>query len=140
MVRLDHVAIATHSPEKLQKILALLGLQNHGSEKVESQSVNTVFVKPDPSSPNIEILVPLEGPAVAEPKGAVAKFLAKKGPGFHHLSFQVDDILAMSAKLRSEGIQLIYDFPQLGAHKAQVNFIHPESSGGVLIELSQKPA
>lgn len=68
----------------------------------------------------------------------MAQFIAKKGPGIHHLCFRVPDVNALCEKLRKEQIRLIYDAPQPGAHGALVNFIHPASAGGVLIELSQK--
>ena len=131
-VRLDHVAIATNEPEKLKKLFALIGLSDGGTEAVPSQGVLTHFQKLAPDAPAIELLEP------TDPQGVVAQFIAKKGPGIHHLCFLVGDVKALCSKLTTAQIRLIYPQPQPGAHGALVNFIHPASAGGVLIELSQK--
>mgnify|MGYP001562730802 CR=1 FL=1 len=131
-VRLDHVAIATAEPATLKRLFALIGLTDGGTEAVPSQGVLTHFQRLAPEASAIELLEP------TDPQGTVAQFIAKKGPGIHHLCFRVPDVNALCEKLRKEQIRLIYDAPQPGAHGALVNFIHPASAGGVLIELSQK--
>ena len=67
----------------------------------------------------------------------MAKYMAKRGPGLHHICFEVDDIEATLAQLKEQGIQLINEEPVLGAGGKQVAFVHPKSSSGVLIELSE---
>lgn len=128
----DHAAVATREPEKLKHVLRLLGLSDDGAEAVPSQGVTTHFLRPLASTPSVEIL------EVIDAQGVVAKFLDKKGPGIHHLSFQVTDIAAASEALKRQSVRLIYDAPKTGAHNARVNFIHPESTGGILIEISEK--
>lgn len=131
-VSFDHAAVATRDPAKLKRVLALIGLSDEGSEAVPSQGVVTHFLKPEKSAPAVEIL------EVTDPQGTVAKYLDKKGPGIHHLSFLVTDLDALCAELRTAGVRLIYDEAKPGAHHTRVNFIHPESTGGILIEVSEK--
>lgn len=131
-VSFDHAAVATREPEKLKRVLLILGLDDTGSEPVPTQGVITHFLKPQPSQPAVEIL------EVTDPQGVVAKYLDKKGSGIHHLSFMVTALDALSAELKAQGMRLIYDSPKRGAHHTRVNFIHPESTGGVLIEISEK--
>ena len=133
-VRLDHAAVATHDPQKLKRVLALLGLDDEGSEPVPSQGVITHFSKPAASEPRIEIL------ESTDPNGVVAKFLEKKGPGIHHLSFMIEEgtLETLEQSLRTNSIRLVYKTPQVGAHHTRVNFIHPESTGGILIEIAEK--
>lgn len=133
-VYLDHAAVATREPEKLKRVLAILGLTDTGSEAVPSQGVVTHFLKPKPSEPAVEIL------EVTDAQGTVARYLDKKGPGIHHLSFMVTAIDALSAELKAQGVRLVYDSPRPGAHHTRVNFIHPESTGGILIEIAEKSA
>ena len=131
-VSFDHAAVATRDPRKLKQVLMLMGLVDEGSEPVPSQGVVTHFLKPEPSLPAVEIL------EVTDPAGTVAKFLDKKGAGIHHLSFRVTNLDALCAELRKAGVRLTYDAPKPGAHHTRVNFIHPESTGGVLLEISEK--
>lgn len=128
----DHAAVATREPAKLKRVLGIIGLDDAGSENVASQGVLTHFLKPESSQPAVEIL------EVTDPQGVVAKFLDKKGPGIHHLSFLVTNLKALMAELRAQGVRLVYDDAKPGAHHTRVNFIHPESTGGILIEISEK--
>jgi methylmalonyl-CoA epimerase len=129
---LDHAAVATREPEKLKRVLSLMGLTDSGTEDVAEQGVRTHFFKPASSTPMVELL------EVIDPAGVVAKYLDKRGPGIHHLSFLVTELDALCAELRKNSIRLIYDAPRAGAHHTRVNFIHPESTGGILIEVSEK--
>ena len=132
-VTFDHAAVATDQVEKLKRVLKLIGLTDEGSEQVSSQGIVAHFLKPNAGQSMVEVL------EVADPQGTVAKFLAKKGPGVHHLSFRVSsDLEGLCVELKAQGIRLVYEKPQPGAHQTKVNFIHPESTGGVLIEISQK--
>ena len=74
-----------------------------------------------------------------DPEGAVAKFIQKRGPGIHHLSFRVEkgELDPLCDKLKAEGYRLIYDAPRDGAHQMRINFIHPSSAGGILIEVME---
>lgn len=129
---LDHVAIAVEDLDKSQKLYELIGFQfETHREVVESQAVETAFAYVDSNS-KIELLCP------HGEDGPIHKFLQKNGPGIHHLCFRVSDIEAKTKELREAGLRFIYESSQSGAGGCLVNFIHPKSTGGVLIELSQK--
>lgn len=134
--RLDHIAVATRDPEKLKKILHLLELKEAGIELVADQGVKTHFLKAATGQPNVEILEPVDV------NGVVSKFIDRKGAGIHHLAFDVTGISggleALSKTLRENGIRLIYEKSRVGAHNKRINFIHPDSSGGVLIEIAEQ--
>ncbi len=72
-----------------------------------------------------------------DPEGAIARFMAKRGEGVHHVAYRVDDIAAALAELKARGVRLIDETPRSGAHGWQVAFIHPEAASGVLTELVQ---
>lgn len=131
-VHLDHIAVATRDLEKSVSIFTKLGL-NFSSERevVEEQKVKAAFAKIDDRA-NLELLEPLNN------EGPIQKYIEKKGEGIHHLCFRVKDVKASTEKLRAEGFIFIYDEPRIGAHQCLVNFIHPKSTGGILIEVSQK--
>lgn len=118
----------------MKRVLGIMGLTDAGSEPVPSQGVITHFLKPAASQPAVEIL------EVTDPQSTVAKFMDKKGPGIHHLSFMVTELDALSTELKTQGVRLVFDSPKPGAHNTRVNFIHPESTGGILIEISEKGA
>ncbi len=80
---------------------------------------------------NLELLEP------TDPTGPVAKFIATKGAGFHHISFRVSDIEGKLKQLQKQGVELIDQEPRYGAGGAKIAFLHPRSTGGVLIELSE---
>ena len=71
-----------------------------------------------------------------DPKSPIARFVAKRGPGIHHICFSVDDLDAMLERCRKAGIQLIDEKPRIGAEGKRIAFLHPRSTGGVLVELS----
>lgn len=129
---LDHIAIACLDLDKTQKIYEDMGLSFLPErEVVEDQGVITAFAKVDKKA-NIELLCP-HGDG-----GPIHQYLEKKGPGIHHLCFRVNDVKAKADELRTKGYRLLYDEPKIGAHHCLVNFIHPKSTGGVLIEISEK--
>ena len=134
-VTFDHAAIAIEDPTKLSRVLELIGLKSAGSELVASQGVKTHFLKARTGETCVEVL------ETVDPEGVIAKYLKKRGPGIHHLSFQVEGKSALDAVcelLTQNGVRLVYSKSQLGAHGTRVNFIHPESTGGILIEISEK--
>lgn len=129
---LDHVAIATNDLEKSVSFYESLGLRfDSKREIVESQKVKTAFAHIDINA-HIELLEPTSHDS------AIAKFIEKKGAGIHHLCFRVPDISKKQKELESQGIKFINEMPFMGAANCLVNFIHPKSANGVLIEISQK--
>lgn len=130
---LDHIGIAVGSSSRLAEALALLGLPVTGSERVEREKVDTDWVPLPVIQGSVELLKPMD------PESVIGKFLSKAGrDGIHHLSFRVEDIKAVSAKLSGAGFRLIYPEPKPGAHNCLVNFIHPGTTGGVLLEITEK--
>jgi methylmalonyl-CoA epimerase len=127
---LDHVGIAVSDlPASLAFFKDVLGLHVETSEEIASQRVRATFLNTGPST-----LEMLEATAADSP---IAKFVAKRGPGLHHVALRVDDIEAALAHLRSRGIRLIDEKARPGAEGALVAFIHPSASHGVLVELKQ---
>ena len=104
----------------------LFGARLEHRESVEDQGVEAASLRVGES--RIELLRPLG------PDTPVGRFLAKRGPGMHHVAFEVDDLVAELARLRAEGAQLIDDSPRRGLFGLQVAFVHPEATGGVLAE------
>lgn len=128
---LDHVAIAVKDLDRTQKIYEDLGIKfNSKREVVASQGVETAFAHVDEHA-HIELLCPIDN------KGPIHKFLEKNGEGIHHLCFKVADVIKKGEELRALGYTLIYEIPVAGANNCLVNFVHPKSSGGVLIEISE---
>lgn len=129
--RLTHIGIAVKSLEKSSGLFAkLFGMNEGHTEEVADQKVKATFFNIGESG--IELLEP------TSPDSTIAKFIEKRGEGIHHLSFEVDDIEAEIARLKREGFTLIDDVPRVGADGFRVAFLHPKSTNGVLIEISQK--
>ena len=129
---LDHIAIVVESLDKSQKVYEDLGFVfKPEREIVAEQGVKTAFAQVDHNA-NIELLEPYGK------NGPIHKFIEKKGPGIHHLCFRVKDVVKKSKELKDKGYILINEQPVTGAHNCLVNFIHPKSTGGVLIEISQR--
>jgi methylmalonyl-CoA epimerase len=127
---LDHVGIAVHSlDESLPLFESITGHKGHGRERVESQGVEVVFL--GGGDGRLELLAPTRDDS------AVARYLAKRGPGMHHLCYRVADIVAELDRYRAEGCRLIDEAPRPGAAGHLVAFVHPKSTGGVLVELLQ---
>jgi methylmalonyl-CoA/ethylmalonyl-CoA epimerase len=99
-------------------------------EEVLSEKVTTSFFRKGPNK--IELLAPIGD------DGPISKYLAKKGPGMHHIAYAVTDILAEMKRLKSEGFQLLNKEPKRGADNKFVCFVHPKTAGGVLVELCQE--
>lgn len=128
--QLGHLGIAVESIDEALKFWRDgLGLDLQAVEVVEDQGVRVAMLPIGES--HIELL---EATSAETPVG---KFLTKRGPGIHHLCVEVADIAAQLVKLKARGIRLIDETPRLGAGGALVAFIHPASTGGVLIELTQ---
>jgi methylmalonyl-CoA/ethylmalonyl-CoA epimerase len=129
---LDHVAIAVKSLDQSKPFYQALGLTfSEHIEEVPSQQVKVAFAKLDHNA-KLELLEP------TSEQSTIHKFITKKGEGIHHLSFRVDDIEKKQRELTSQGYQFIYPTAQKGANNCLVNFIHPKSANGVLIEISEE--
>ncbi len=127
---LDHIGIAVGDlGEALKFYRDALGLEVEAPEEVASQRVRAQFVPVGESK--LELL---EATADDSP---IAKYVAKRGPGIHHITLRVDDIRAALARLKEKGVRLIDESPREGAHGSLVAFIHPSSAHGVLVELKQ---
>jgi len=129
-MKLDHIGIATRELEDGFAIWRdALGLQVGAAEEIPDQGVRVAMLALGDT--HVELLEPLSSDS------AVGKFLAKRGPGIHHLAVEVEDIHASLAVLKSKGARLIDEKPRLGARGCLVAFIHPAATNGVLLELVQ---
>jgi methylmalonyl-CoA epimerase len=127
---LDHIGIAVSNlDEALAFYRDALGLEVEAPEEVPSQRVRAHFIPAGQAA--LELL---EATAEDSP---IAKYIAKRGPGLHHITLRVDDIAAALAQLKARGVRLIDESPRPGAHGLLVAFIHPSSAQGVLVELKQ---
>lgn len=130
--RIDHIAIAVHDiDEAAQFYTDILKLDLSGVEVVTEQKTKVAFLKIGGS--NIELVQP------ASEDSPLVKFLETRGPGIHHICLEVDDIQKAVEELKKRGARMIDDTPRPGAHNTRVAFVHPKSSGRVLIELNQLP-
>jgi methylmalonyl-CoA/ethylmalonyl-CoA epimerase len=131
MRKIEHIGIAVKSIEASAKVYeALLNTEIYKTEAVESEGVKTAFIRIGQSK--IELL---EATTSDSP---IAKFIEKRGEGTHHIAFDVDDIEAEIARLTKEGFQLIHQTPKAGADNKLIAFLHPKSTGGLLVELCQE--
>ena len=132
--RLDevqHIGIAVRDLEEAKKIYCnILGLECTGEMELPERGVKVAFL--ETGNTKIELI---EGTSEESP---VTKFVERHGPGIHHLCFEVDDIARVMKALASDGIRLIDEEPQLGAEGKLVAFLHPKSTTGALIELTEK--
>jgi len=128
--RLDHIGIAVKDLETaLATYTEGLGLECDHQETVEDQQVRTAFLPLGDT--HLELLESLSA------EGPIGRFLEKRGEGIHHLCFEVDDIRAVLRRCEEAGMTLIDREPRAGAHGKWVAFVHPRTTHGVLIELSQ---
>jgi len=131
MQKIEHIGIAVNSLEEGEALYeSLLGVKSYKREEVTSEKVVTSFFRQGPNK--IELLAPIGD------DGPISKYLAKKGPGIHHIAYAVTDILAEMKRLRNEGFQLLNEKPKQGADNKLVCFVHPKTAGGVLVELCQE--
>ena len=129
--KIEHLGIAVESIEKSLSIYeSLLGKSCYKTEIVESEFVKTAFIHVGESK--IELL------EATHPDSPIAKFLEKKGQGFHHVAFDVDDIEAEITRLKKEGFELIHQSAKQGADNKMIAFLHPKSTEGLLVEICQE--
>ena len=127
---INHVAVVVDDMEKaLAFWQAALGIELHELRDVPAEKSQIAFLPL--AGAEVELVLPTTDDS------GIAKYLEKRGPGMHHLCLEVDDIEAMLAQLKSKGIRLINEQPRMAADGKKYAFIHPESTGGVLVELYQ---
>jgi len=131
MNKIEHIGIAVNNLEQSAKLFELLlGKPSYKEETVESEQVNTLFFNLGESK--IELLKSLNA------DGTISKFIEKKGEGFHHIAIAVDDILLEIERLQAAGFQVLNTVPKKGADNKLICFLHPKSTGGILVELCQE--
>jgi len=129
-MKVDHIGIATPTiDEGLAIWRDALGLEPDAPEEIAEQGVRVCMLPVGDT--HVELLEPLSA------ESAVGRFLAKRGPGIHHIAIEVRDIKASLAELKSKGARLIDETPRVGARGCLVAFVHPSSTNGVLLELVQ---
>ncbi len=131
-IEFDHVGIAVAGLDTAYPFWNALGWdKDENPETVKSQKVK-VGMLPLKNQGNVELLEPTSD------ESPIKKFLEKRGPGLHHICFRVKNIDQLLSKLKDQGVKLINETPVSGAHNCRVAFVHPSSTGGVLVELSEK--
>jgi methylmalonyl-CoA epimerase len=129
-MKVDHIGIATKSIEEgLAVWRDTLGLEVHSSDEIKEQGVKICMLAVGDT--HVELLEPLGD------ETSVGKFLAKRGPGLHHIAIEVADIHGALAQLKQRGARLIDETPRVGAGGSLIAFVHPSSTNGVLLELVQ---
>ncbi len=130
---LHHIAIAVDDLKNYSSIFEkLFGLKTGPVETIPANKVNLSFINIQNSK--LEFIKPLDDDS------SIARFLSKRGPGIHHFCLLVDDIHAAIDEMKSRDVRMIDDTPRHGASGSLIAFIHPESAGGILIELKQEKA
>lgn len=130
LIKIEHIGIAVSNLEEANKTYeTLLGVAPYKAEDVESEGVTTSFFKVGDSK--IELL------GATHEDSAIAKFIAKRGEGIHHIAYAVEDIEKEMKRLKNEGFKLLNETPKKGADNKLIAFLHPKSSNGVLVELCQ---
>ena len=128
--RIDHIGIAVDSIDQARGFYEALGLEIESIEEVPQEGVRVALIRCGESC--IELL---EATSADSP---IAKFIAKRGVGMHHLCLATDDVRGDDAKLRQAGSEVLRPEPTRGAGGCWVQFVHPKSTGGVLVELSEE--
>lgn len=130
---LHHVAVAVDDIENYSSIFErLFGLKTGPVETNTANKISLSFL--DIQNSKLEFIKPLDDDS------PIARFLSKRGPGIHHFCLLVDDIKAAIDEMKSKGVRMIDDKPRQGASGSLIAFIHPESAGGILIEMKQEKA
>jgi len=131
ILSIEHVGVAVESMEGLSSIFSdVLGLESVGSEEVKDQQVITDIYKTENGK--------LEFLKATSKDSPIARFINKKGSGMHHIALVVDHLQPALDYLQEKGIELIDEKPRIGAEGFSIAFIHPKSTGGILVELCEK--
>lgn len=131
-IELDHIGIAVPTHDSNSAFWKVLGwdISKAPTETVVDQKVKVAFLETK-NKARLELLEP------TSPDSPVAKFISKRGAGIHHICLKVKNIDKVLKDLKDSGINLINETPILGAHQCRVAFVHPSSTGGILVELSE---
>lgn len=127
MYKIDHLGIAVKSLAAAKSIYEKLGMQVSPDETVEQEKVRLLMVRVGKS--RLELLEP------TSEDSTIAKFIAKRGEGVHHICLRVPDLAAAVEKLKKDGVRLVSNEIKIGAGGHRYIFVHPQSAGGVLLEL-----
>ncbi len=131
MKKIEHLGIAVKDMKAAEQMYeSLLGKPSYKTEVVESEGVKTMFFQVGESK--IELL------EATNPQSPIAKYLEKRGEGIHHIAYDVENIELEIARLKAEGFELIHHTAKAGADNKRIAFLHPKSTGGVLVELCQE--
>jgi methylmalonyl-CoA/ethylmalonyl-CoA epimerase len=128
--RLSHIGVLVHRIDAAAPLYRRLGLSEAARETFPQENIQMAFIPVEDI--RIELMEPLAG------TGPLARFLATRGEGIHHLAFEVPDIEQALARARSAGVRLLDETPRSGAHHTRVAFIHPSATHGVLVELVER--
>jgi methylmalonyl-CoA epimerase len=129
MVRIDHLGVAVRDLQQARLFYELLGMSVGVEETIEHEQVRTVMISGGES--RIELLEPLSDESV------IGRFLDRRGEGLHHLALNVDDIADVFSEMKASGMRLVSDELNIGAGGQLYFFVHPSSTGGVLVEICQ---
>jgi len=130
LLKISHLGIASPTlQEAMERLERIFGIRHEHVEEVADQKVRTAFYPIGEST--------LEYLESTDTEGPIGKFLEKRGPGIHHVAFEVDDVDAAVKELLDKGVRMIDKAPRKGAHGNRIAFIHPAETGGVLIEICQ---
>lgn len=126
--RIAHIGVAVKSiTEALGFYRDVLGLEPHPPEPADGATIVSLPF----GGPEVELLEPVT------PDGPIAKFLATRGPGIHHVCYEVDDLDAALDRCRALGYRLVDETPRRGAHDRRIAFVHPKATAGILLELTE---
>ena len=130
-IRLDHIGIAVDDLESGSTFWQLLGLSQGYDERNDEQGVNIRFFETEQgtNATRIELLEPIGEDT------PIGRFLNNNGAGIQQIAFRVDDLDSLLSRLKAEGVRLINETPTEGSHGSRISFVHPSSTGGVLVEL-----
>lgn len=129
-LRLHHVGIVVNDLEAATTSYERLGFRDGERFDVPAQGIVAIVYRAGPGY--MELIQP------TDPEGAIARYMAKRGEGAHHVAYAVDDLEATLARLKTAGVRLIDEAPRTGTHGWRIAFIHPESCHGVLTELVEE--
>ena len=130
ILKVDHIGIAVKNLAESSKFYEMLGITSTGVEEVAEQKVKVSFFPVGESE--IELL------ESTSPDGPIAKYIEKNGEGIQHMALRVDNLEAALIELKAKGVRLIDEKPRYGAGGARIAFVHPKSTGGILLELSER--
>jgi methylmalonyl-CoA/ethylmalonyl-CoA epimerase len=131
-MKVAHIGIAVKNLEDAsQRFRDLFGVKGSGTESFSSERVNTLMF--EIGDTKVELVEATDG------SSAITRFIEKRGEGVHHISFLVDDLEKELARLKGKGFEVLDGYPRAGADGCRVAFLHPRTTNGVLVELSEKP-